>query len=65
MVTAVRAAMVAARMLFDQPVTPLCTADIAAPPWRIKFRDAIPNEGLEFLVAHVAEFIYMRALENA
>ena len=39
-----------------------CTADIGAPPRCIKFRDALPDERLKFLVGHAAELIYMRAL---
>ena len=52
--------MVAVRMLFDHMVTALCTADIGAPPRRIKFRNAVPDERLKLLVAHVAEFVYSR-----
>ena len=41
----------------------LCTADIGAPQRCIKFRDALPDERLKFLVGHAAELIYMRALD--
>ena len=44
-------------------VTALCTADIGAPPRCIKFRNAIPDERLKFLVGHTAELVYMCALD--
>jgi len=46
-------------MLFDHLVMALFPADIGALPRRIKFRNALPDEGLKFLVAHVAELVYM------
>src|SRR5215471_12501034 len=38
-------------------------ASISAPRRRIKFRNAIPDECLKFLVAHVGELVYMGALD--
>ena len=40
-------------------MTALFPADIGALPRSIKFRNALPNEGFKFLVAHVAEFVCM------
>jgi len=36
---------------------------LAGTPRRIKYRNVIPDERLELLVAHVAEFIYTGALD--
>ena len=44
-------------------VAALCAAEIGALPRRIKFRNTVPDECLKLLVAHVAEFIYMGALD--
>ena len=43
---------------------PSCTADpTGAPPRRINFCNALPDERLKFLVGHTAELIYMCALD--
>ena len=40
-------------------MTALWPAEIGALPRHIKFRNALPDEGLKFLVAHLAELVYM------
>ena len=43
---------------------PSCTADpTGAPPRRINFCNALPDERLKFLVGHTAELVYMCALD--
>jgi hypothetical protein len=37
----------------------LQVSTLSALPRRIKFRNALPDEGLKFLVGHVAELVYM------
>ena len=46
-------------VLLDHLVTALFPADIGALPRSIKFRNALPDEGSKFRVAHVAELVYM------